>query len=269
MDSLVCDFNQSPPEDNNIDTQYLKILSLNGCCEWTTDDQISRLSSGGKIQSAYFFRCYKISDKGILKLVQANGHSLVSLMLAGCSGISDRSLRYISQYCTQLKELDITRCPKVTDIGINYLVDLMGLESLNMYANTQLSTSSYEAIKSMHALRRIDFCGHSNLTSKDLLQIISNCHHLEYLNLSWCVGLDDSIIDYIVNEKRLGCIKFLSIFGIKSLEKVDVLVEYLRHVPSISQLDIRAIPSAAEFALDDCKLLREKIPGLVSWKLHT
>ena len=265
--SLICDFRPNPPEFG--DTARLESISLNGCCEWATDDILTNISTGGHIRSAQLFRCLHLTHRGIFNLVKKN--PVEQLMLAGCTGISDKAMRFIGKYCTNLIELDITRCPFVTDIGINYLVDVCGntLTSINLYANSHLSTSAYQALCFMTNLKRIDLCGHSNLRSKDLIAILSSCEGLEYLNLSWCVNLDDEFIEYVIRENRLRNVRFLSVFGIRELGQVHELVKYLSENTHITELDIRGIPNVADLADDDCRLLREKIPSLTSWKLHT
>ena len=264
---LNLDFREKP--ENFGDVGCLKILSLRGCCEWVTDTVLQELSVSGVIEVALLFRCWRLSDDGILNLVRRNGKSLVQLEISGCTHLTDSSLRSVSRYCPNLLKLDLTRCLGMSDIGINYIASSK-LEELMLYADAELSGSSYDAIATAcTSLKRLDLCGHKNLTSSHLCAILTTCgNRLEYLNLSWCINLDDDIIDHIIRTESLQSIKYLSLFGIKNLTMMDSLVAYLKDVSSLSQLDVRGIPASHHLTEKDCAELRVRIPRLSDWKLH-
>jgi F-box/leucine-rich repeat protein 2/20 len=264
--SLVLDFQVKPTSFG--DTHSFEKISLRGCAEWVTDDVLEQLSTGCKIRSAALFRCWRLTDAGLISFLKRNGATLEFLELAGCTKITDSSLRAIGRFCPKLVHLDLTRCPLITDVGINS-ISAPRLEALLLYANSQLSESSYEAIFECVSLRKLDLCGHANLDSQRLIAILnSSGSTLEYLNLSWCVGLTDDVIDFIIQAGSLRNIKYLSLFGIKNLTKIDSLVEYLKAIPSLAQLDVRGITSAFPLTDGDCRELRRRIRGLTEWKLH-
>ena len=268
---LILDFTPKPPTDLTCVSDDLELLSLRGCCEWATDEILEQLSSSGQIKTAYFFRCWRLTDRGLYHFLKRHGDSLLTLDLSGCSHITDKTLQSIQRFCPRLRDLDLTRCVRITDIGINYITDRKDtLESLLLYADAQLTSSAYSAIAQLSQLRRLDLCGHENLETKQLIDILNNCTGLEYLNLTWCVRLTDEVLTEIVQNDRLAHVSYLSLFGLKgfSAKPVHDLVEYLSSKPRLHELDLRAIPSAAEYTVDDCKLLRERIPHLVEWKLH-
>ena len=250
------------------DVPSLTTLSLRGCCEWVTDDVLESLSSGGMIETALLFRCWRVTDRGIIRFVRKNGASLRQLELSGCTHLTDSSLAAIGRYCPRLEQLDLTRCLGVSDIGINHIV-IPSLHSLLLFADSQLRSSSYEAIASNPSWRSLDFCGHSNLSSRDIISIVDACgHNLEYLNLTWCVELTNEVITHILESKTLGKIKYLSLFGLKNLTDMRILVQYLAGIPSLTHLDVRGVPSISDLTSEDCKQLRQLLPRLVEWKLH-
>jgi F-box/leucine-rich repeat protein 2/20 len=264
---LKLDFHEKPEDFGDVDR--LKILSLRGCCEWVTDTVLQDLSVSGVIEVALLFRCWRISDEGIRSLARRNGNSLVQLDISGCMNLTDFSLRSVNRYCPGLLKLDLTRCLGISDIGINYIATDK-LEELILYADSELSGSSYDAIASAcTSLKRLDLCGHKNVESNHLCAILDTCgNRLEYLNLSWCIRLDDGIIDHIIRTESLRSIKYLSLFGIKNLTQMDALVAYLQDVSCLSQLDMRGIPAAQHLTEKDCTELRTRIPRLSDWKLH-
>ena len=265
---LFLDFKPRPSQLPNLGK--ITDISLRGCCEWVTDDILGTVTSSGQIQTAHLFRCWRLTDRGIASFVKHNGSTLRTLELSGCSELTDGSLRAIGRFCNYLRELDLTRCVRISDVGVNHLL-VSKLEVLLLYADAQLSKSSYEAIASMSRLRRLDLCGHENLDSLSLIAILESCGDtLEYLNLSWCVGLGDEVLEDVVRNRRLKNIEWLSLFGIKSFStgSMQRLVDYVKTLPQLASLDIRGIPSAAALTERNCCDLRATIPNLVEWKLH-
>lgn len=250
------------------DVLSVTTLSLRACCEWVTDEVLESLSSGRKIETCLLFRCWRVTDRGISRFLRKNGTSLRRLELSGCTRLTDSSLAAIGRYCPRLEQLDLTRCLGISDIGINHVV-LPTLSSLLLFADSQLRSSSYEAISGNSNWRSLDFCGHSNLASRDIIRIIDACgHNLEYLNLTWCVELTNEMISHILESKTLGKIEYLSLFGLKNLTDMRILVEYLAGIPSLTHLDVRGVPCISDLTSDDCKQLRQLLPRLVEWKLH-
>ena len=268
MRELILDFQEKPLLFPNCSS--LEVLSLRGCCEWATDEVLNEVGIGGYVKSALLFRCFKVSDKGLIGFLKLNGSKLKTLELSGCTHITDKSLKAIARYCPVLVDLDLTRCTEVTDVGINMLTDL-SLETLLLYADAQLGQSGMAALCHFRHLRRLDLCGIHSLNSGHLIRMIeSTGDSLEYLNLSWCINVSDEAVAYIIDNQKLKNIQSLSFFGIKNFSStaISAIVNYLRDIPSCRELDIRAIPSASNYTANDCQHLREIMPHLQEWKLH-
>jgi hypothetical protein len=264
--SLILDFQDQPSEFRNLES--IEVLSLRGCCEWVNDDVLEQVSISGRIHTAAFFRCWRLSDQGLASFLRRNGNTLLKLELSGCTRLTDTTLRSINRYCPNLREIDLTRCLGISDVGINYIVSDK-IEVLLLYADSQLTSSAYEAIAGCRNLKRLDLCGHSNLDTSHVIDILKACgDKIEYLNLTWCVALTDELIDFIVESNSLTNITYLSVFGIKNLTQIGSLVSYLSEVQSLTHVDIRGIPTGFSFSQDDCRELRAQIPHLIEWKLH-
>jgi len=269
---LVLDFQNEAPSLNSDSLESLEEISLNGCSEWVTDDVIIPIISSTKpgfLRSISLFRCWKLTDRAIFHIVK---HSNLELLnLSGCLKITDKSLRCIGRFGEgRIRHLDLTRCPDVTDLGINYLSSLNStLEILILYADSQLGQSAYEAICEFRNLRRLDLCGHGRLSDHSLIAILRNMPNLEYLNLSWCVALTKETVEAIVTERLLSKIHTVSFFGIQALTNCRKLVEYFSEVPSIRGLDVRGIPAISDITDNDCQGLRSILPSVEEWKLHT
>lgn len=271
---LILDFSpeQSVALDSLCPTQT---LSLNGCSEWVTDEVIERFSIGGNLESVSLFRCWRITDRGVFHLMRTNGSRVKRLCLAGCTNISDKSLAYIARFSIAgIESLDVTRCPRISDLGINHLSQSRfishSLKSLRLYSDSQLGTSTYDAIGEFLNLEELDLCGHTNLSDERLLSILTNCSNLRSLNLSWCTSLTDMVIRGIIQNGLLGKVQSLSLFGNKAMSNASDLVEYLGHTKApIRELDIRGIPAASHLTANNCQGLRKLLTTIENWKLHT
>ena len=137
--SLVLDFQRKPTEFKDLTS--IENLSLRGCCEWVTDDVLDELSVSGHVRNAAFFRCWRLTDRGLSCFLSRNGKNLQRLELSGCTQLTDATLHSISRFSPGLVELDLTRCLGITDVGINF-ISSRTLESLLLYADSQLTSSS-------------------------------------------------------------------------------------------------------------------------------
>lgn len=63
----------------------------------------------------------KYKSKINLNPSQASGCPLTTLNLSCCIKITDKSIYMISEYCKQIKKIDITHCEQVTDKSIDNL----------------------------------------------------------------------------------------------------------------------------------------------------
>lgn len=59
-----------------------------------------------------------------------------NLYLRKCKLLTDISLLYIAKYCANLRELSVSQCVKITDVGVKYLAN----ERIAL--NTQMQTGS-------------------------------------------------------------------------------------------------------------------------------
>ncbi|ONK81061.1 uncharacterized protein A4U43_C01F24800 [Asparagus officinalis] len=64
--------------------------------------------------------CVNLTDSAVCALVKAHGDTLQLLNLDGCNKLTDRVLLAISEHCTMLEELDMSRAD-ITDYGVALL----------------------------------------------------------------------------------------------------------------------------------------------------
>ncbi len=99
--------------------------------------------------------CGGVGDAG-LKLIAAGLPSLQSLCLTTC-GIGDEGLRRASQRLTDLRELSIGQCPRVTDEGLRAVAaGLARLSSLDLYGCPKVTEETLDRLKRMPEMRNLN-----------------------------------------------------------------------------------------------------------------
>ena len=99
----------------------LCVLSVRRC-KFVTDDAIRKISECcNDLQELDVTCCFQISDKGIKKLTLCK--NLRSLRVCSCYGVTDHSVKMVTRYCLRLMELDVGKCPGVTDAGLQPLLE--------------------------------------------------------------------------------------------------------------------------------------------------
>ena len=115
--------------------------------------------------------------------------NLHSLTVRHCKGITDLSLKHISQYAfNRINRLDLTRCTGITDKGF------------------QSWKSAGVIFQNLHTLI-LSECVF--LTDEAIFNITASCPFLKILNISFCFSITDAGLDVIC-------------FGLQQLEQLDV-----------------------------------------------
>ncbi|KAI3760546.1 hypothetical protein L1987_50942 [Smallanthus sonchifolius] len=241
----------------------LEHLNLNGCQKISDYgiEAVTKASPSLKIFSIYWN--VRVTDVGISHLVNNCKH-IVDLNLSGCKGMSDKSLKMISESYQHLESLDITRCIKTTDGGLQQImVKCSGLKSLNLYALSSFTDVAYKKLLLLVHLRFLDLCGAQNLSDEGLFSI-AKCKNIRTLNLTWCVRVTDGGVIAIAQ----GCtsLEYLSLFGIVGV--TDKCLEALSKFCSntITTLDVNGCIGIKKRSREE---LLQLFPYVRCFKVHS
>ncbi|KAK8590261.1 hypothetical protein V6N13_089024 [Hibiscus sabdariffa] len=257
--------------------QHVKQLSL----EFAQDiddghlEVIKRKCSGSleDLESLNLNGCQKISDNGIeaitsccpkLKVFSIYWNVRVTDIGVKHLHLSDKSLQLVADNYQELESLNLTRCVKMTDCGLQQvLIKCSFLQSLNLYALSSFTDEAYKKISVLSHLRFLDLCGAQNL-SDDGLFYIAKCKKLTSLNLTWCVRVTD--VGAIAIAEGCTSLEFLSLFGIVGVTDECLVALSKSCANTITTLDVNGCVAIKRRSRDD--LLR-LFPYLKYFKVHS
>ncbi|KAF8403949.1 hypothetical protein HHK36_012056 [Tetracentron sinense] len=255
--------------------QDLESLNLN-VCQKISDKGIEAVTNSClKLKALSIYWNVRVTDLGIEHMVKNCKH-MVDLNLSGCKidiaavlkcrfkNVSDKSLLLIAENYQELKFLNLTRCIKLTDGGLQQiLLKCSSLESLNLYALSSFTDEAYRKIELLGNLRFLDLCGAQNLSDQGL-SCIAKCKHLVSLNLTWCVRVTD--VGVIALAQGCSSLEFLSLFGIVGV--TDKCLEALSRFCSntLTTLDVNGCIGIKRRSRDE---LLQLFPHLRCFKVHS
>lgn len=92
----------------------IKRLNLSSLSDKINDGTLEPFMRCKRIERLTLTNCSKISDQGIMALVDGN-RNLLALDITGINSITDQTIRTLASNCRRLQGLNITNCSKVTD----------------------------------------------------------------------------------------------------------------------------------------------------------
>ncbi|CAL1128684.1 unnamed protein product [Cladocopium goreaui] len=250
----------------------LERLNLDGCQD-VDDEGLAAIAT--RCRSLKSFSIYwnvKVTDEGLGKVLRAQPCGrLQELCFSGCKFLSDETLQRIIGRAPHLQLLDLTRCPKVSDLGATLVCEnLPELQIFRLYAMAQLNPSAFAQLQRLPLLKELDLCG---CRSEDdhVIAFLAQAETgvLQTFNLTWCCALTDATM--LAIAKYCTRLKWLSFFG--NLNVTAAAVEALAASScgsSLRYLDLRGL--AAAFPYGDgtrgAGEVRNLFPQLISTELH-
>ncbi|CAK9069631.1 unnamed protein product [Durusdinium trenchii] len=246
----------------------LESLNLDGCQD--VDDEglaaVAQRCRGLRCFSIYWN--VKVTDQGLGRVLRAQPcGKLQELCFSGCKFLGDETVQRIVGRAPQLRLLDLTRCPKVTDMGATLVCEnLCELQVLRLYAMAQLTPAAFNGLQRLPLLKELDLCG-CRCEDESVVAFVTHAKPgvLETLNLTWCCALTDATM--LAIAKHCTRLNWLSFFG--NLNITTAAVEALAAAApgaSLRYLDLRGLAAAPPYS--DGKSVRQIFPQLLSTELH-
>ena len=149
----------------------LEILKL--CKSRITDKSIHRIAKMQGLVEIRLQWCTGITDQGVAVLVR-NCPFLQVIDLKSCM-ITDHSLNAIGEECAELRELDLSWCFQVSNVGLQCLLPDHGkvhsLEKLSLVWCQQITDESLEILSNITSLRCLQLSGCGSISKESLTNI--------------------------------------------------------------------------------------------------
>ncbi|KAL2945110.1 DNA repair protein rhp7 [Bienertia sinuspersici] len=163
-----------------------------------------------------------VSDKFIREFILTNGENMKELVLDGCEKLTDSSLKFIAETCSQLRVLDLSNLGKLSDIGLALLTNgcckLQDLKLRRCRFSDDAIAAFLEA--SGEFLHELSLNGISKVAQNTTISLARRCKNLESLDLSWCRHLTDEALGLIADS--CSSLKLLKLFGCTQVSDVFV-----------------------------------------------
>jgi hypothetical protein len=194
----------------------LEDLNLNLC-------QVSEITTMGlagllHLKHLSMINCLQVDDAALVPLRHAV--SLESLKLSGCRRVSDSALMLAIGGMHYLQRLDLSRC-NVSHTGLKHLTSLQRLEQLNLGRCPHVTDEACEPIGQLRALRELDL-RYCNITDAGLKQL-KTLAQLRYIDLSGCAGITDAGV-----EAHLAALRHLHFADVRECKLKDTTVDRMR-----------------------------------------
>ncbi|XP_063093807.1 F-box and leucine-rich repeat protein 13 isoform X2 [Cavia porcellus] len=229
-------------------------------CKGITDDSLKSLSPLKQLTVLNLANCVRIGDTGLKHFLDGPSSIRIrELNLSNCVHLSDISVLRLSERCLNLNYLSLRNCEHVTDQGIEFIVNLFSLVSLDV-SGTDISNEAFckssltlelldvsycpqlsnEIVKALAiycvGLTSLSIAGCPQFTDSAIEMLSAKCHYLHILDISGCVLLTNQIL----KDLRRGC---------KQLRVLKM--QYCRQISMEAALRMSAVVQQQEHSSDD------------------
>ena len=154
----------------------LESLYLNGC----SFVQGHGLQHLGVLESLIFLDltgCNGMEDQGFIAGIK-NLSKLESLVLLGCSKLTDSAVAYASQCLPTLKRLALP--PRTTDLGLNFVSTAKKIERVAIRGCNRVSPFGIKELLKAKNLKRVVICKCKHVSAKTLQDVTNRLSIMKY-----------------------------------------------------------------------------------------
>lgn len=160
----------------------LKDLNISGCTS-IQDGGLNHISALTSLKYLNISYCKSISDTGIQYLTKLSS-SLRKLNIANCCQVTDIGMSYV-RMLSELIDLDVSYCIKISDIGLHQISKLGSMTHLNISGCNRVTDSGLSHLAGLAFLCKLDL-NYCSLVSDVGIYRIKKVKSLKILNIDNC-----------------------------------------------------------------------------------
>lgn len=199
-------------------------------------------------------RSWFLEDQALINLGKK---SLKELNLERCVRITDKGLESL-QNLPKLRYLNVGSIQGITDVGVSHLQGNTGLTYLGLFDNDHITNNGLRALANMKTMQRLKLWHLPKIDGAGL-SFLRNMEKLEHLDLSTCRGITDDGLEYLKSassETGKSCLKTLYLDNLPRI--TDKGVSHLASHPNLEELTLIHCVSLT----DDCLQYFENMKSL-------
>ncbi|XP_054420324.1 F-box and leucine-rich repeat protein 13 [Pteronotus mesoamericanus] len=205
-------------------------------CKRITNCSLKSLSPLKQLSVLNLANCIRIGDMGLKQFLGGPASKRIrELNLSNCILLSDASFVRLPECCPNLNYLNLRNCESVTDAGVEYIINIFSLISLDL-SGTSISNESLMILSRHKKLKELSLSECHKITDAGIQAFCKGSLILEHLDVSYCSQLSDEFIRvlayYCLNLTSLsiaGCPKITN----SAMEILSAKCHYL-HILDIS-----------------------------------
>ncbi|XP_004702844.1 dynein regulatory complex subunit 6 [Echinops telfairi] len=192
-------------------------------CKGLTDGSLKSLSVLRQLTVLNLGNCISIGDEGLRQFLDGPvSIKMRELNLSNCIHLGDTSLVKISERCPNLTYLNLRNCEHLSDTGIEHLVSIHSLVSVDL-SGTAISNQSLGILSRHKKLKELSLSECYKITDTGIQTFCKGSLILEHLDVSFCPQLSDETIKAVA----IYCVSITSL-SIAGCPKItDVAMELL------------------------------------------
>ncbi|XP_007889087.2 dynein regulatory complex subunit 6 [Callorhinchus milii] len=173
-------------------------LIINDMATLTDSCIVALVAHYYKLSSISLLGSPHLYDSAIKALVQ--WRKLTKIKIDGNKHITDNSLKFICRYCSQMRILCITDCPRITDVGLKFTESLRNLIVLNLadcVRLTDVGLKHFADGNSGPKVRELNLTNCINISDFLLIKLVQRCTNLTHVKFCYCEHLSDNGIELL------------------------------------------------------------------------
>lgn len=222
-----------------IKAQYssLRDVHLTGACLVGDAGACALVSKCPNLVTLDLSYCGEITDMLLYKLAETLPLTFLALLVNGCSKVHDEGIVALSRGCTNLKQLEISGCFKVSDIGMRAVATMKRLETLAISNCDSVNTEAVVAIaQGCIFLKSVEFSGLDLVDAAAVKAFTANCPNLTHLT---CDNCNFKILEFIEATKHSVALAAPATTRCALVPLPRPIIEHNKYVLRICEMDKR------------------------------
>ncbi|KAJ8907551.1 hypothetical protein NDN08_007662 [Rhodosorus marinus] len=247
--------------------KHTSVLTLPDCSYLTEEDLLSAFGQcqGPGLDQVNLGFCGRGMSDQALATLSTDSSNIRELTLEGCYRLSDNGIEAMLKNLHKLETLDLSSCPRISSKTVGNIVRYAGntISVLRLRTAAQLSGEDFLPIAELKHLESLCISENTRVDDRSLIHIISKAgSKLQCLNLAGCTELSDTMVSAVAE-----CCPHLEEICLDETQVTDVgLRKLTSECSSLAFVSLRSCSNITDegciHMIKNCKIKRLSLNGL-------